>query len=152
MFYHNKFNNQSGFTLLEVLLSIIIIGILVGVSIPVYQSFQVKNSLDLAVNAIAQSLRRAQALAQAIDGDSSWGVKIQSGSIILFKGNDYSSRDSNFDEMFDLPTNIDSSGGLQEIVFTKFLGEPITNGSIVLTTAANQTKIITINEKGMVDY
>lgn len=146
-----KFKINKGFTLLEILLSIALIAILAGFSIPVYQSFQVKNDLDVATNIVAQSLRRAQSLSRSQDGDISWGVKIQTGSITLFKGTNYATRDSAFDELFNMPQTITPSG-LGEIVFTKFSGDPQSTGNIVLNSTINETKNITINSKGMVNY
>ncbi|OGI26088.1 MAG: hypothetical protein A3J76_04010 [Candidatus Moranbacteria bacterium RBG_13_45_13] len=143
--------NAQGFTLLEVLLSVAAIAIIAGISIPIYQSFQVRNDLDIAAVEIAQTLRRAQVLAQAVDGDTSWGAYIQLGNITLFKGTSYVARDTNFDEVFDAPTSITPSG-VSEIVFTKFTGLPQTTGTITLTSNANETRNITINAKGMVSY
>lgn len=142
---------NAGFTLLEVLLSVAAIAIIAGISVPVFQSFQVRNDLDIATVEIAQSARRAQALSQAVDGDTSWGVKIQSRSLTVFKGASYAARDINFDEVFDTPTSITPSG-LSEIVFVKFTGLPQTAGTITLTSDANETRNITINQKGMVGY
>lgn len=133
------------------MLSIAAIGIIAGISVPIYQSFQVRNDLDIATITIAQTLRRAQALSQSVDGDTSWGVFIQSGSITLFKGVSYAGRDTNFDEVFDVPTSIIPSG-LYEIVFVKFTGLPQTDGAITLTSNTNETRIITINAKGTVSY
>ena len=141
---------QKGFTLLEVLLSIAAIAILAGISIPVWRNLQVKNDLDIATTTIVQDLRRAQVLSQAVDGDTSWGVKVQSGSIVLFKGTSYSTRDSTFDETFDLQSSITPSG-TTEIVFAKFTGLPQTTGTITLTSEQD-SKNITINAKGMVDF
>ncbi|MCX6714011.1 MAG: hypothetical protein NTV48_02810, partial [Candidatus Vogelbacteria bacterium] len=90
----------SGFSLIEVLLVVSSIAILAGISIPIYQSFQTRNDLDIAVTTIAQSMRRAQVLAQASAGDISYGVRVQTGSITIFKGINYSGRDINFDELF----------------------------------------------------
>lgn len=146
-----KNNNYRGFTLLEVLLSIAIIGLITGIGIPVYQSFQVRNDLDIATVSIAQSLRRAETLAEAVDGDISWGIRVQSGSITLFKGTSYAARDTNFDEVFQVPTSIAPSG-VQEIVFAKFTGLPQTTGTTTLTSNTNETRTITINAKGMVSY
>lgn len=140
-----------GFTLLELLLSIAIIAILSGLSVPVYQSFQVKNDLDMAANTIIQSYRRAQVLSQAVDGDTSWGVNAGNNAIIVFKGSSFASRDSNFDEVFDLPSTITPSG-LQAIVFTKFSGLPQSSGTLTLSASTNETKTLTVNSKGMVDY
>ncbi len=146
-----KTKHQKGFTLLEILLSVALIALLSGLSVPVYQSFQVKNDLDIASNTIAQSARRAQVLAQAVDGDTTWGVHIQSGSITIFKGGSYAGRDTNYDEDFEMPTSITPSG-LQEVIFSKLYGEPQATGTVTLTTSTNETANLILNEKGMVNY
>src|SRR3989338_10957347 len=91
---------NAGFTLIEVLLSITAIAIIAGISIPVYQSFKNRNDLDIAATVFAQTARRAQVLAQAADGDTSWGARAQSGSITLFKGGSYATRDASYDETY----------------------------------------------------
>lgn len=136
---------------MEVLLSISVVVILAGISAPVYQNLQVKNETDIAVSTIAQSLRRAQILSQAVDGDSTWGVKTQSESIVLFKGATYVTRDSTYDEIFVLsPTVIPT--GLTEVVFSKLTGYPQQTGTTTLTNTANETKTVSINSKGTVDF
>ena len=142
---------NAGFTLIEVLLSITAIAIIAGISIPVYQSFQNRNDLDIAATVFAQTARRAQVLAQAADGDTSWGARAQSGSITLFKGGSYATRDASFDETFDMPTSIILSG-IQEFVFTKFTGLPQTTGTLMLTSSNNETRTVTFNEKGVASY
>ena len=142
---------HAGFTLIEMLLSIAAIGIIAGISIPVYQSFQVRNDLDIATVETVQTLRRGQVLAQAVDGDTGWGVKIQGGSITLFKGTSYAGRDSNFDEVFDMPGAIVPTG-VTEVVFAKFTGLPQAIGTATFISNTNETRTITINAKGMVSY
>ncbi len=146
-----SFQNSAGFTLIEVLLSVAAITIIAGVSIPVYQSFQVRNDLDIATVEIAQGARRAQILSQSVDGDIAWGVKIQSGMIVIFKGNSYATRDVAFDEIFEMPISIVISG-ISELVFAKFTGLPTTTGTTTLTSSTNETRNITINVKGTVNY
>lgn len=141
---------MKGFTLLEVILSLAIVAILTGLSLPVYRTLMIKNDLDTAAVTIAQSLRRAQTLSQAVDGNTSWGVKVQSGSITLFKGTSYASRDSSFDETFDTPGSI-SFSGVQEVVFSKFSGEAQTTGTATLASESD-TRSITINSKGVISY
>lgn len=144
-------NVTQGFTLLEVLLSVAVIALIAGIGIPVYQSFQNRNDLDIAAITFAQTLRRAQTLAEAVDGDTSWGVFAQSGTITLFKGASYASRDTQFDEVFTMPSTIAVSG-TQEYVFAKFTGLPGAAGSLTLTSINNETRTITTNAKGMVAY
>lgn len=142
---------KNGFTMLEVLLTVATISILAVISMPIYQNFQVRNDLDIAVSATAQSLFRAQALAVGMDGDTTWGVRVQSGRIVLFKGASYVARDTTYDELFTVPASITPSG-VQEVVFTKFTGLPQTTGTFILTSNTNEIRNITINSKGMVTY
>lgn len=136
--------------MLEVLMSIALLAIIVGIGAPIYQSLQARNSLDLSADTITQSLRRAQTLARFGSGDDSWGLFIQSGTITLFKGNTYAGRVAGFDEVFELPMQITPSG-LSEVVFEKFIAEPDVSGSITLTSSSGEERVIVINEKGMVD-
>ncbi len=142
---------KPGFTLIEILLSIACIAIISAISIPIYQSFQNRNDLNIATNTVAQSLRRAQMLSQASAGDTSSGIKIQTASITVFRGTSFVSRDNSFDEVFSLPESI-TPAGLSEVVFSKFAGLPDNIGDIILSSNINETKTITINEKGMVTY
>lgn len=142
---------KSGFTLLETLLSIAIIGLIGGIGMPVYQSFQVRNDLDIVTTTVVQSIRRAQLLSQASDGDTNYGVRVETGTITLFKGASYGARDTTYDEVFDLPASITPSG-VDEIVYEKFTGLPQTIGSIIFTSNTNETRTITINSKGTVSF
>lgn len=139
-----------GFSLIEVLLSIALIALLSGLAAPVFLRMQTKNDLDLAVVSLAQSLRRAQIQAQAVDGDTRWGVKIQPGNLTLFKGLSYALRDTSYDEAFDLNSHISFSGPA-EIVFAKFTGLPQTTGTLTLATGS-ESITLNVNEKGTVSY
>lgn len=141
---------SAGFTLLEVMLVSATIAVLAAISVPVYSLLQVKNNLDVATNTTLQTLRRAQTLSQAVDGDSSWGVKLQQSDITLFKGTSYTLRDTNFDEVYSLSGV--SPSGISEVVFSKLLGHPNTTGTLTLTSTNNETQNITINSKGFLDY
>ena len=142
---------QAGFTLIELLLSVAIIGILSGLSLPVYETFARRNDLDLTAQSAVAAIRRAEVYARAVQGDSTWGVKFQSSGITLFKGSTYASRDSAFDETISLPGSIAISG-LSEVQFAKLSAAPNTTGTVTLTSTTNDTRTLTLNAKGMVDY
>jgi prepilin-type N-terminal cleavage/methylation domain-containing protein len=142
---------RKGFTLSEMLLSVTLLGIIAGMIIPAYHTFAVRDELDIAVTTLVQNLRRAQSLSEAGDGDMTWGVKVGVGSILVFKGASYVLRDSSFDENTSIPTTIVPSG-MYEVVFSKVAGVPSATGTFILTSQANETRTITINAKGMVDY
>lgn len=140
-----------GFTLPEILLSLAILGIIGGMTIPAYSTFMNRNELDITATSIAQNLRRAQSLARAGDGDTSWGVRVSVGSILVYKGASYVLRDSLFDENTSIPTTIIPSG-LIDVTFVRVSGLPQTTGTFTLTSQANEIRNVTINEKGMVEY
>lgn len=140
-----------GFTLPEVLLSLTLLSIIAGMIIPAYRTFTIRDELDIATTTLVQNLRRAQALSQAADGDMTWGVRVGVGSILVFKGASYVLRDSSFDENTSMPTSITPSG-IYEVVFSKVSGMPQATGTFILTSQANESRTVTINAKGMVDY
>ena len=142
---------QKGFTLLEVLISVAIVGILAGISIPVYRSLQTRNDLDLTVSIVVQNLRRAQVLSQAIQGGSEWGVNVSPGLVTLFRGGGFAARDPSSDELFEVSDTITPSG-IGEVVFSRLIGDPSDSGDIVLTAISGDTRTITINSKGSISF
>lgn len=140
-----------GFTLLEVALSVSILGIMFAMAGPMYYTFMIRNELDVATITLVQNLRRAQTLSQVADGDSVWGVHVATGSILIYKGLSYETRDVSFDEDTSMPSSIVVSG-LNNIMFAKVTGAPSIVGTTTFTSSTNETRNITINKKGMVDY
>jgi len=145
--------NQRGFTLIEMLLTVGILAALASLSLPIYSSFASRNDLDLDTQTLASMIRRAETYSRTMNGDSNWGVKVQAGSAVLFKGASYATRDSTVDETDTITNTVTVGGSISEVVFTKLTGAPSTTGTITLThTATNDVRTITLNAKGMVDY
>lgn len=143
--------SNRGFTLVEMMLSVGILSLLAGLSLPVYQSFQNRNELDLNTQNLVSALRRAQTYARGMHGDSQWGVSVQSNTITLFKGTSYATRDTAYDETSAISASTATSG-LTEIMFAKLSGAPATTGNVTLTSTNNDVRTVTINAKGMVSY
>lgn len=139
-----------GFSLTEIVLTLGVIGILLTISSPLYLRFQMRNELDGAVETVVSSFRRAQGLAQAGDQDATWGVSCFTGSITVFKGTDYATRDPVLDEVSAFPINI-SCSGITEVVFAKLTGDPMTYGITTLTNEY-ETRTITFSTKGIPSY
>lgn len=143
--------SPKGFTITEVLLSVVLLGMIAGMSIPFYRTYLDRNELDQTTMTLAQTMRRAQFMSIAQDGDSAWGVKVSSSSILLFKGASYLTRDQNVDESTTLAPTIGFSG-LSEVVFQKGSGVPTTTGTSTFILNNGDTRNVTINQKGMVSY
>jgi len=146
-----KYNSRSGVTLLEILLVVSIIAIVSGFSLPVYEIFKNKNDLGLGATLSANALRRAFELAMASDGDTNWGVKFVTSSIIIFKGNSFASRGQSFDEKSDISSNI-SITDTNEVLFQKYSGLPTAETTTTLTSSNGETATIHVNLKGAIIY
>lgn len=136
---------------MEILLSITCLSLILAMSVPAYRMLQIRNDLDIAAITLAQSLRRAQILSQTGNGDTTWGVYVGNGGILIYKGASYATRDSVYDEMSDLPSTITGSG-VTEVNFSKLYGIPNQTGTFILTGVDNETRNVTLNQKGMVEY
>ncbi|MCF6276517.1 MAG: type II secretion system GspH family protein [Candidatus Magasanikbacteria bacterium] len=136
-----------GFTLLEMVLVISLLGIIIAVSAPIYSVFQTKNDVDLASEMLKTSLYRAQILSRNMIEDDNWSVHIENEDITVFKGTDYPTRDLSFEEITKMSARVIVSG-TTDIIFSKFTGDPQNIANIELTID-NETKTITINEKGV---
>jgi len=146
----NFTNNQSGFTLVELLISISVMVILITTSVPVYKTLQEKNDIESVGIVVASALRQAQILSQASKGDSNWSIKIEIGKITIFKGTNFLSRDVSQDKEHSFSSGV-SITGLTEIDFEKNTGLPQNIGALIISKG-DDTKEITINTKGAIDY
>jgi prepilin-type N-terminal cleavage/methylation domain-containing protein len=118
----NILRNGAGFTLIEVLISIFIVALLASL-FTVGIDFYKRQELENQAQNLLEVLRRAQSKAISVESDSSFGVYLTSGNYTLFKGQSYSQRDSQYDEVYNLPAIIKIEG-LSEIVFLKTEGVP----------------------------
>lgn len=142
---------NKGYTLLEVLLSVAIISIIAGLSVPVFQSFQNKNDLSVATENLSNALQRAQIFSAGIKNDDYWGVKVENSQIILFEGNNFANRDQNFDEVFKISSMISFSGDT-ELIFDKLTGEPASEAVFILNGLNGDSATVSVNKKGAINY
>lgn len=149
MAYQTKYKKR-GFTLVEVIVVIAIFAIFASISVFSYSGFKNRNVLNIATYDTIDAMRHAQGNAQKMKKDSKWGVKIFSTKVVIFKGNTYSSRDTNFDQNLDFPKDVNITGS-SEIVFDKITGWT-TNVGTTTVTGPEGNKQIFINAKGTITY
>lgn len=152
------FNN--GFTLVEILLVIGIVGVIVGLAIPFYQNYQISTQLDTNSFQLVQTLRKAQALAMASQDYQTFGVHFEPRKFVLFKGSVYNVSDQN-NEVYELPSSLSLITNSPQILFSQVKGLPTLSGpspvptttllSVTLRSNNNQVKIVNVNEAGKVD-
>lgn len=137
------------FTLIEIIIALGILGLLVSLTLPMGMNFYRIQQLESSSQEIMQTLRLAQQKAVFQERDSSFGVYFSPSAYILFQGASYGSRNTEYDESFNLPSVL-SLSGLPEVVFSKMEGKPSSAGNIVLTSASG-IRTININELGRVN-
>ncbi|MDP2672092.1 MAG: prepilin-type N-terminal cleavage/methylation domain-containing protein [Candidatus Daviesbacteria bacterium] len=146
-----KINGKYGFTLVEVMLVMGVLGIITGLAIPFYQSFQISSALDNTGQEIIQALRNAQSKAISSQELSSHGVHFDTNQFVVFKGNIYSPADPD-NEIFEVANTVDiSSSGSNNIVFSVGQGLPDTQPVITITSSNNESKSINLNELGRIN-
>lgn len=133
---------RNAMTLVDLLITVAILGIVIGFSMPMYTKYHARNEVGLAVDIVEQGLFRARLLAQLGEGDSAWSYNVAEG--IVFKGSDYATRDTAFDETFALPVSV-TTGGLSIITFSRLHGVPSPAGDIILTSLEGEQRIVTVN-------
>jgi len=142
--------DRLGFTLIEVLLVVSIMAVASLIVVPVSIDYQQRNDLDTSQITFAQSIRRAQQLSMSGEGDSAWGVNAVSGEVVIFKGNTYATRDTTYDENYDISLAITFAGQL-EYDFAKVTGLPAQTGTATFTDNSYQKQVV-VNAKGIVNY
>lgn len=141
---------QAGFTMFEMLLSLVVLGLFSALMIPLSQSLQNRNALKQAEQVIVLAIRDAQTRALAGQNESDWGVYLETGTATVFRGNDYTDYPASYDERPYAETVVPS--GETEIVFESFTGETINIGDLVLTGPDDETITLSLNTKGAVTY
>jgi len=141
---------KSGFTIIELLLSIAIISIIFGLSIPFYHTFYVSTALNTTVSDVRQSIFRAQARARNCEQDNMWSLRIQNNNMYIYLGGDFTNRDNKYDEITKISGSI-SIDDTPDIHFAKFSGIPDQSTEITIRSSNQKSKTISVNYQGGID-
>lgn len=149
-------SGRKGFTLLEVLIVVTIVGILATLSVSYYSGSQYRSKLNDAASEIVQTLRRAQSKAVAGEAGEPFGVHLESDGFVLFEGSAYVSEGEN-NESFSLPSGIEAydislNGGGSDVVFVELEGSTDDYGSFSIRISGDLSKTVNISEEGAVTW
>ncbi len=151
MFFNNSMIELSaGFTLLELVLVVALIGLVSFFSLSLGSGFLWRTDLSDGQYITVLNMRRAQLLAETAVEDSDWGVHIENNILILFKGNDFSTRDGIFDEEYNLNSVVVTDP--VDLIYHKFSGQPYQNSSEVSLTSNSETVVLSIDSEGIINY
>lgn len=139
-----------GVSLIETLLVVALVAIILLIYLPSLNVLEHSNDSMIGFNMVVNSLKRAQVRAISGENDSVWGVKTSNGLVTIFRGNDFVNRNKSFDENLKMPRSVNVSG-LSEVVFTKLTGRPMATGTMTISIVGGASKIININEQGVLD-
>lgn len=153
---------KCGFSTIELLIVIGIIGILAIVSLPNLVGRRSRVELDNTARQIAASLREAQSRSLAQESATSWGVHFENSTTTspfyaLFKGSYSSSTRVNYSR---LPSSLGYAtssiplGAAKEVTFSQISGlaSAATSTTIYLLTDATQSSTISVASSGAVSY
>jgi prepilin-type N-terminal cleavage/methylation domain-containing protein len=154
----NSWRSQGGFTLIEMVMAIGLMGVLAAFSYPVFGNLFTRSDLDSARSTLVQAIRRAEVNAQSQDGDSIaggtqyWGVDVQSGTITVFRtASDFTNRVSSDDVTYSYASTV-TINPHTDILFNRVTGYPASVASFTLTIADGTNGSVSVNGKGMVSY
>lgn len=140
-----------GFTLIELVIVLSITLMLSAIVGALSSNTLPKTQLKSESESVVETLRRAQALSIAGKHDQLWGVHLTGTNMTLFAGTEYSTRDTQYDQIRTFPSGITVSG-LTDVVFEALIGETSNTGTITLTAdATSETETITVNGRGLVE-
>lgn len=142
--------HAKGFSLVETLLIMSLVGIILAASIPAYQKIQTENDLTIAFSTLTQALRLAQLKAQAVEQDSGWGIHGEPGIITIFKGASFATREQTLDETYQINKKINIAAPT-DFFFLPFSGRPQTPGAWQISNSS-QTRSISVNQLGTLIY
>jgi prepilin-type N-terminal cleavage/methylation domain-containing protein len=149
--------NQTGFTLLELMITISLLAILAVAAAASYIGYQRSFELESAARDIVDNLRDVQGRSMASENNLTWGIHFEnniSGGPFYsrFSGSSYITPDETFYLPSSIQFNTPTSGNSIDIIFNKLKGTIAGDLSIIisLTASSSDTRTISVNKAGKI--
>ena len=124
-----------------------LVGVFTALSITGYVSFEKFFMSRSAESEVRTILDRARTLAIGMYENDGWSFRIENNGAMIFKGDDFSTRDDSFDEIYELKRKTTATT-TSDIYF-----EPITGNSLAATTtitSGSTTIDIFVSDNGII--
>ncbi|MDO8594046.1 MAG: prepilin-type N-terminal cleavage/methylation domain-containing protein [bacterium] len=150
-----RYSRSAGFTLIEILVVLAVVGIVAGIGVSSLSNVNTTSALTVEAEKVLSLLAKARSFTLAAKDGVAYGVHIESGKAVLFKGVSYSAgASSNQVQALHSEVTISTfslAGGGSEVKFQKLTGSTAEVGTITLRAVRNaqQTKVITVNATGI---
>ena len=141
---------QKGFTLVELLLVIALILIVAVPSLMFGGNFMGSMYTDDAAQNFKSALIEARGNAMSGKENSPWGVKLEQGEFLVFAGDSYASRDSQFDTGYAINRNVNIAN-FDEVVFSSPSGLPDQAFSDVCFEWGSKEEHVSFNSEGVIN-
>lgn len=142
---------KKGFTIIEILVVLGIIGLLVGIALPSLSKFRSSKALDTTSEGVLVVLSTARGDTLSAKAGEQYGVHFEAGKFVLYTGATYSGADPDNKEYI-LENIIEiSSFTNADVLFDKLTGNTAQDGTVVLRVKADTatTRTITIAKSGI---
>ena len=148
--------SSTGFTLIEILISVAIVGVIAAVAVSASRSFLEGKTAESAVYETLSALSRARSLTLASKGASQYGVHFETDSVSVFKGTSFASGNPENDVIFLYKgakiDNISLSGGGQNVIFERLSGKSAQTGTVTVSGLGGENpRVISIYETGLAE-
>lgn len=149
--------NKNGFTLIEILVTIAIFMIIIGIAVATTRSFSDTVNLDNAGKIIGTNIKLAKTRSISALNDTNYGVHFEGDQITVFAGSVFDAGDP-ANKVVTLPDNVEIYNinviGWPDLVFGRLTGTTNNFGTIGIRLINNpsKTKQLVINSEGQIDY
>lgn len=142
-------------TLIELLISLSVVALLAALGLSSFVQSRSIRDLSSSGQNVLSVLRLAQSKALAGDGNAPWGVRLEPGRYVLFRGASYAGAQST--ENYPLPSaieiaNITLAGGGQDVIFRRLDGKTDSAGTfdVRVSSAPLNVFAVTVDDSGKV--